>query len=407
MLRENKKQRSNLPAPTSNGFAKNYRSSNIWFTLTLIFMAIDLCQIQTMIRPLAVVRPGLLVTITLLYYVFTNWSLVREYWSKQLTYTVCFVLLLLALTCIASNTYRAFMTGRSMLLMLPFLLSLNVVCRTPGRILTALKTLEWILFVLAIYSLSHGGRGPGGMMSDENDLTLFIVTVLPLSFYLYGQAQGVKGKAFHLAVMGCSLLAVVAAFSRGGFIGLLGMLFVYWLLSKRKIVSLLAIGIMFGVLYFAGGDAYYDEMKTVTDTEDSTANERLLSWQAGWDMFLDNPLGVGGSNYPVRFPEYQPEEMRRNMWGRVAHSLWFTLIPETGVLGILLFVAILVRNCRDILMLLKDPSGNSEMGKAYAAGLVGFLASATFISVLYYTTFWMMSVLISVTVACTHKVEGR
>ncbi len=33
--------------------------------------------------------------------------------------------------------------------------------------------------------------------------------------------------------------------------------------------------------------------------------------------------------------------MHRHMWGRVAHSLYFTLLPELGILGVIVFVYLL------------------------------------------------------------------
>ena len=42
----------------------------------------------------------------------------------------------------------------------------------------------------------------------------------------------------------------------------------------------------------------------------------------------------------MHFPEYQGERFKKGMWGRVAHSLWFTLLPETGVLGVVIFLAL-------------------------------------------------------------------
>ena len=75
----------------------------------------------------------------------------------------------------------------------------------------------------------------------------------------------------------------------------------------------------------------------VLDTKEATANDRMLSWEAAWDMFLEHPLGVGGNNFPVHFQEFQSDEFSRGMWGRQAHSLWFTLIPELGIFGIMIY----------------------------------------------------------------------
>jgi O-antigen ligase len=151
-------------------------------------------------------------------------------------------------------------------------------------------------------------------------------------------------------------------------------------------------------------------MKTISNTDQGTANERMLSWRAGWDMFIDNPLGVGGNNFQFRFPEYQSEEFARGMWGRVAHSLWFTLIPELGIFGILIYFSLLKYNIKDILYVKKiDPGDDRDLlylksiSAAMLASLAGYFASGTFLSVLYYPHYWYLSAII---VAMT-KISGR
>ena len=78
------------------------------------------------------------------------------------------------------------------------------------------------------------------------------------------------------------------------------------------------------VLYYAADQKYWDRMNTISKTDEGTAKQRLDSWTAGWNMFKDNPLGVGGMNFLVRFPEYQPETMTRGMYGRAAFFMVYT-----------------------------------------------------------------------------------
>ena len=150
------------------------------------------------------------------------------------------------------------------------------------------------------------------------------------------------------------------------------------------------------LMFVFGGDSFRKDIGTITDTKESTANERLLSWEAGWAMFLDNPLGVGGSNFPIHFPEYQSKEFERVMWGRAAHSLWFTLIPETGIFGILIFFLIIRLNLQDIKYLygFRENDLFSKFAITLYASFAGFFCAATFLSALYYPLFWYSTVLV-------------
>ena len=89
------------------------------------------------------------------------------------------------------------------------------------------------------------------------------------------------------------------------------------------------------------------------------------------------------------------------MWGRAAHSLWFTLMPELGIIGIIIYFRLLLYNLKDIFVVKNKETENDEKLKylhalslALIASLAGFFASATFISVLYYPHYWYLSGLI-------------
>src|SRR5213075_2121097 len=91
-------------------------------------------------------------------------------------------------------------------------------------------------------------------------------------------------------------------------------------------------------------DNYWDELQSMGDSNDSTRNDRLYMWRRSTEMFLDNLIvGVGAGNFPVRVSEYElkSEEfdpaVQHLHGGRVAHSLYFTLIPEYGLVGIFLY----------------------------------------------------------------------
>jgi O-antigen ligase len=141
-------------------------------------------------------------------------------------------------------------------------------------------------------------------------------------------------------------------------------------------------------------------MQTIDDKDDGTANLRLLHWTTGIEVFKNNPIfGVGPNNYPWTSFEYfhlSPYfvEGARNRSGRQAHSLYFTLIPELGLLGILLFTTMMIlfyKNTIKIRNRFRNDSQASDyfgMASALIVGMSGFLASSAFISSLYYPIIW-------------------
>ena len=105
-------------------------------------------------------------------------------------------------------------------------------------------------------------------------------------------------------------------------------------------------------------------------------------------MYLDHPItGVGTRNYGINSPLYEDED-------RVKHGF-----HTWGTAGLLIFLYLL-RWCfaaqrrlrRDFLARPDDPERKSLMllGTGLAAGMVGFLVSGTFLTVLYYPVFWVL-----------------
>ena len=99
---------------------------------------------------------------------------------------------------------------------------------------------------------------------------------------------------------------------------------------------------------------------------------------------------------------------RRLRVGREAHSLYFTLIPEFGAVGTILYIWMVLsslKNLRFIRKKMREHHQQSEgdpyfperiryLTLALEGSLVGFLVSGVFISVLYYPHFWIWMALV-------------
>ena len=374
-----------------------------WLWTLFFYFAVDLARIQELVPGLRYMRPGMLSILLLVFWLQRSQQVGYPYSFPQIKKTVFFVYLLYALAPCADGFGAAFGVAKSMTLYLPCIFSIVILINSKTRLVQLLRLYGFIVFLVCRYALQNNGQGPGGCIIDENDLALFIVSFLPYLFVLLQCESKKLVKIFWLATVIFALATVVASFSRGGFVGLMAMGSVYWLFSKKKVIVTFVAICLGGGLFLFSGDQYKQEMGTVTDTEGSTANERLLSWEAGWYMFLDNPLGVGGNNFPRLFNRYQPSEMTRDMWGRMAHSLWFTLLPETGLIGTMLYFSIIISNlkgilkiysCKELVLGGKEEKFFKAISVAILSSLFAFFASATFISVLYYPIFWYLTAII-------------
>jgi hypothetical protein len=380
------------------GDAEGTASPKVLFFLLLVYLVLDYGRPQDVIPSLGIVRPAAIVTALLA----VAFLAVPRLWVRgngQFHAVWAFVALLFAWVPFARNNFFAYKTAESMLLLLPFVLSVPVCLKSLRAIRGALAFCVLLMAYQAGFAALHGGRGTGAGLADENDLALYVNTFLPFAYFLFRTDTRVRWKVFYAVATVVGVAGIVASRSRGGFVGLLAVGAVTWFLSPRKIRSLVLIGLVAaGVLWFASA-SYWERMSTATDSETGTGRARVESWGAGWRMFLDNPLGVGGNNFEVRFPAYQSDYFKRGMWGRVAHSLWFTVLAELGVPGVLVYGLLLFFNLRDSVRLraIGRTVGGDDgrllggLGSAFLASFAGFFASGTFLSVLYYPHYWYLT----------------
>jgi len=251
--------------------------------------------------------------------------------------------------------------------------------------------------------------------------------IFPLSFFLAMNATG-KRRVWFLGITALYLFVIVLTQSRGGFVGLCASSFYCWLKSNRKFITAVVMGLLALVAVLVAPSTYWSEVRSITEEGASkgTGAERVYEWKIGWRMFLDNPiLGVGQGNFPYVFRKYEVEAGHgekgfhgRSVAGRAAHSIYFTMIPELGIVGTSLFLGMVFTALKDLKAIKTrassrarraagvgggsgsrpgrfrpaDPMSDREYALALAleGGLISFLVSGAFISVLYYPNFWIL-----------------
>jgi len=309
----------------------------------------------------------------------------------------------------ALNNFWAFHTARSMALTFIGYLGVITFVDSPKIFKNLIDVWLAIHTFLAIWGLMHGGTGIGGWIGDENDLCLALNMVLPYAYFRTFSDDNLAKKILHSGMVVLFLAATMSTFSRGGFLGLVAVGLYCWFRSSRKIISGLVI-LLFALFAFNfAPEGYWEEMSTIqkeySDEMHGTGSDRKYSWDIGWKMFLANPIfGVGQGNFPWQFSKYEGESSfdGRSFGGRAAHSLYYTLMPELGLLGVFLFLGLNYYFYKDLAKVRriwnekrKQTDGADARFLIYSAcsleaSLIGFLVSGYFISVLYYPCFWIL-----------------
>lgn len=315
-------------------------------------------------------------------------------------------------TPIAVNNFSAAMVLKDMSLLFCLYLGLITFVDTFEKVRTLVSVWKGLHVVTAILGIAKGGVGVGGWMGDENDFCMAINMVVPFAFFMIYSEPGLTQRLKYIGLLGLFVLTVMVTLSRGGFIGLTAVGAYSWFKSTMKIGSIFIIVLLVLFMAAMAPDKYWEEIKSSFSEEEmetGTGGDRLYIWGIGLEMFLANPIiGVGQGNFPWTFEEYEGgrTHMDRSRAGRAAHSMYFTLIPEMGLTGISIFLAMLVSNRRDIKAIERIVAARSRqegddgskrvkhdillIARAMEGSMVGFLVSSVFISTLWYPSFWVM-----------------
>ena len=251
--------------------------------------------------------------------------------------------------------------------------------------------------------------GTGGFTGGSDNFALIINAAIPFAFFLFQTEKAHKKKIIYLLIFAILVTAVVCAFSRGGWVTLIGIAFLLALFSPYKVRAIALISIAAVIILLVIPPEFVEEFKTISP-ETGTAINRFELWRAAVKMFLDHPiLGVGLNGFSSVYGRfYIPENPYSAGW-RTVHSVYFQVIAEMGVLGTIFFVLIIYWIIKDIWMVqIKLKAANMMesiplgISRAPLVSIVGYLLGGVFLSTLYFPPLYVIAAL---SVALRNTVE--
>lgn len=363
----------------------------------------------------------------LLFALWGGWVLVSHngnFFSKPIK-LIFWLGVLFAITGVGAISVASYqMSFKWILLTFPQCVALVVVFSS----ITQLKKLHnfWVVIysVMAIFTIKNAPLGPGDFSGDPNDAALALGMGIPFAFYALFQPSLTKiRRIFCCSVLLLLLIGIVATSSRGGFLGMVaGLLAIWWMgRSRIKVMLFGLVGVVIGggILISFIPDSYVEDMQSISDKSDSTRNERIRTWEIGWEMFKANPvLGIGAGNFRNTVHKYQHKTSwwtgeQKSLSGRSAHSLYFQILPELGIVGVLIYgyiMLILPLRLLRIAKRLDTLDANQRQIKLFCQSLIAAMAvyaiAGAFISVAYYPHIPIWLAMYTITLSVIKNVMG-
>jgi len=232
-----------------------------------------------------------------------------------------------------------------------------------------------------------------GSSYGPNYFAIALLPFLGVGFYNIFVERNKILKIFSVLIVLAISCALVVTSSRGGLVGLAGMLLVAAFQAKKKFKAglfvLLCVVIMMNVMPESVKERFsktkIEENYIGDDTIDSTTRRFRLA-EAGWKMFLANPLfGVGVGNYYWECREYAD-----NIHAGRAHNMYIEIMAELGIIGAVLFFAIIYSLFKTLKKIVKMNILESNYAQGIYIGLVGFLIAAIFLHAQQDKGFWFV-----------------
>lgn len=259
-------------------------------------------------------------------------------------------------------------------------------------------------------------------IGDNNHFGLAIMMVIAPLAYLYRYSQALIIKfAFAVAAL-CNVVGVIASNSRGALIGLVAVGGAAFFRSQNKLAMALVIAVMAVVGASIAPDRWYDRMSSIKEAEEDTSFlSRIGSWKMNLLVALDRPLTGGGFSAmedPTVFSLYVPQFQSVNVLinsqvpkrAYAAHSIYFQVLGDTGFVGLVLFVVLLLCAFRNITVARRlagdreDLKWAKDLALALEFSLVAYAVSGAGLSMAYFEFYY---VLITLAAIVRHNVAAE
>ena len=252
--------------------------------------------------------------------------------------------------------------------------------------------------ILETQTLGRWGsvHGSGGWIGDSNDWALALAMSLPLFYHSirHRWTDSAKKKAFMVLTLMSALLVMTITSSRGAFLATAGSIGFLLVTEKNRMRTLkLLIPVVLIVAVYMPS-SYTSQIKSIFtlssqvdqtwekgpgDTSEYTGVERVYFWHIAYEMMKEHPVtGLGWGNF-----QRVMKELTGN--GVVAHSSWFQVGADAGMLGLAVFIGLILASILHALRLVKrgGDSGDDwlrDHARVLVAGLIAFVIGGSFIS---------------------------
>lgn len=278
-----------------------------------------------------------------------------------------------------------------------------------------LKKIAWTVVIsiilLSLIALLEGGKRISSSSTyDPNDMALVILLFTPLIYFMMKNAQTISKLLLSLILI-ISLTSIVMTQSRGGFLGLIVIIFGILIKEHFNLKKLLFVATaLFVAFFYFAPEGYSDRLSSIfiaeKDYNRTAQGGRIEIWKRGLAIMIENPLlGVGPASFVIAEGAKHEEHGLTGRW-MTAHNSFVQIGAELGIAGLVFFVMILYTSISSLRRALRKLPADSELCwliNSLELGFYGYITASFFLSQAYITAFFL---LVGLTIVVVHLVES-
>ena len=254
---------------------------------------------------------------------------------------------------------------------------------------------------------AHRADGPIG---DPNRFSQIQLMIFPLILFRFWDEKKMHLKLLAVAGTVLALSGMFLTYSRGAFVTLCIIIGLMTLMRYIRPGQLIASVLLMLVVVAIASPGYFNRIATIGGVEalfkeeaeaesDTVILKRTTEMLAAMTVFLDYPVfGVGPNQYTKYYSEEymaNPDIAFHNMkTTRAAHSLYFQMLAEIGLLGFLGFMSIIGYTLFQLNRSRKWWKGRDQELTNFATGcmlaIIAYLSTSIFLSFAYQRYCWMI-----------------
>ncbi|MGZ8215956.1 putative O-glycosylation ligase, exosortase A system-associated [Methylomagnum sp.] len=265
--------------------------------------------------------------------------------------------------------------------------------------------------------VSGGGMhvwGPAGtFIGGNNEIGLALIMTIPLIRYLQMQANTAKVKYACIGAMALSVLAVLGTQSRGALVGVVAMIIFLVMKGKNRFAYMMLAIISGIVLYQFMPESWHNRMSSISSYDkDASALGRLNAWGFAFNLASSRLFGGGFETFsPSQFLVYAPNPKDFHD----AHSIYFEIMGEQGLIGLAIFLALGVCTWFSAGRIAEqadthpDMQGLANLLRMIQVSLVGYVVSGAFLGMGYFDLYYALVAIVVMSgyVLRQHVAEAR